>query len=265
MKPSLSKPSQEDPVLQDRLDPFVQQAIPATSGNLYRLLTNKLRRYPIPELPLPGENGKYFLDLGCNWGRWCFSAASKGYFPIGIDPNLGAVLAARRVSRQLKIPACFLVADARYLPFAPSCIDIVFSYSVLQHFDKECVRRVLKETSRILKTGGTSLIEMPNVFGLHNLLHQAKRGFRQAHDFEVRYWTPAELKRVFGRCIGPTSLLVDGFFSLNPQAADLDLLPLRYRLFVRGSEFLRKQSVRWTWMTHLADSLYVKSSLPETC
>lgn len=252
------QPIKDKAPAQNGLDPFVQKAIPATSGNLYRLL--KLNRYPIPELPLPKGEGSFFLDLGCNWGRWCLSAAQKGYLPIGIDPNLEAVLAARRIAKQLGHSACFLVADARHLPFAPSCTDIVFSYSVLQHFEKSDVHRVLQEISRILKPGGASLIEMPNVFGLHNLLHQLKRGFRKARDFEVRYWTPAELKKTFGFQIGSTRLFADGYFSLNPQAADLELLPFGYRFIVKTSEFLRKSSLRWRWMTYGADSLYVRSS-----
>ena len=250
----------ENPTDPHGVDPFVKQAIRATSGNLYDPAAKNLRRYPIPELRLPKANGGYFLDLGCNWGRWCLSAARKGYLPVGIDPNLEAVLAARRISRQLKIPACFLVADARHLPFTSSCMDVVFSYSVLQHFDKEDARQAFKETSRALKTGGTAFIEMPNAFGLHNLLHQLKRGFRQARDFEVRYWTPAELGRAFSSSIGPTRLFADGYFSLNPQMADLDLLPFAYRLVVRISEWLRKRSLAWPGLVYFADSLYVKST-----
>ncbi len=245
---------------QDGIDPFVKQALPATSGGLYNSVAAGLRQYPIPELPLPDGHGAVFLDLGCNWGRWCLSAGRKGYWVIGIDPNLEAVLAARRVSVQLNIPGCFLVADARHLPFASHCVDTVFSYSVLQHFHKEEARKAFKEASRVLKAGGTAFIEMPNAFGLHNLLHQLKRGFRQARDFEVRYWTPAELVQTFNACVGPARLIADGYFSLNSQAADLHLLPFPYRLVVRISEWLREKSLVWPWLVGVADSLYVQST-----
>ena len=56
---------------------------------------------------------------------------------MGIDPSLDAVLAARRVSRQLGVEASFVVGDARFLPFANDSFDTVFCYSVLQHFSKE--------------------------------------------------------------------------------------------------------------------------------
>jgi SAM-dependent methyltransferase/uncharacterized protein YbaR (Trm112 family) len=242
------------------IDPFVKRALAATSGNLYGFAAKNLGRYPIPDLPLPNSPEACFLDLGCNWGRWCFSAARKGYLPIGIDPNLEAVLAARRIAKQLSLPAYFLVADARHLPFSSHSMATVFSYSVLQHFDKNDVRQTLKEVSRVLRTGGTALIEMPNAFGFHNLLHQIRRGFRQAREFEVRYWAPAELKKTFGFYIGPTQLCADGYGTLNPQVADLDMLPFLYRLVVRVSEWFRKRSLRWTWLIYVADSLYIKSA-----
>lgn len=247
----------------DPVDPFVRQALPSASGTLYRPAAKRMRRYPIPELPLPPGEGKIFLDLGCNWGRWCLSAASKGYTAIGIDPNPEAVLAARRVSQQLNIPASFLVADARHLPFASGCLETVFSYSVLQHFERDGVRQAVGEAARVLKNSGTVFIEMPNAFGLYNLVHQAKRGFRRERDFEVRYWTPGALRKLFGQ-VGPPLLIADGYFSLNPQMRDLDLLPFAYRCVIRISEWLRKQSLKWPWLINVADSLYVKASRPET-
>ena len=40
--------------------------------------------------------GSRLLDLGSSWGRWSIAAARKGYSVVGLDPSLGAVLAARR-------------------------------------------------------------------------------------------------------------------------------------------------------------------------
>src|SRR5262249_5944608 len=82
-------------------DPVVQDAVAATCGYLYRPAAGRLTRYPIPELRLPRSSGGYLLDVGCNWGRWSISASRLGYNAVGIEPNLSAVLAARRVARQL--------------------------------------------------------------------------------------------------------------------------------------------------------------------
>lgn len=241
------------------VDPVVQEAIAATGGLMYRPLIGQLESYPIPELRLPRASGQTFLELGCNWGRWCIAAARKGYEAIGIDPSLVAIRAARRVAGQLGVQVEYVVADARYLPFAGGSFDVAFSYSVLQHLAKEEVRTVLAEVARTLKTGGTCLVQMPNRFGLRNLSHQARAGFRQADGFDVRYWTPAELRSVFGSLVGPARLEVDGFFSLNAQASDLPLLRRRHRAVVRTSNALRALSERLPALAYAADSLYVRS------
>ncbi len=111
----------------ETIDPHVQNNVVATCGILYTSLTGKLKCYPIPEMRLPLGNGKTLLDVVCNRGRWCVAASRKGYKPVGIDPALESVVAARRVSQHLKVDAIYVVADARYLPFAPHTFDVVFS------------------------------------------------------------------------------------------------------------------------------------------
>ena len=242
------------------VDPVVQMSIAKTCGNLYAPLIGNLKTYPIPELRLPEGNGKLFLDIGCNWGRWCVAAARKGYDVIGIDPSLGAVMAARRVCTQLGLKALFIVADGRFLPFASSIYDTVFSYSVLQHISKQDVRLALNEVARVLKPHGESLIQLPNVYGIRCLYNNARRGFREGKDFDVRYWTLSEMKNTFTSIIGKTSFSVDGYFGLGIQKSDVDILPPTYRMIVRCSEALRRMSLHARWMTHFADSVYVKSS-----
>jgi SAM-dependent methyltransferase/uncharacterized protein YbaR (Trm112 family) len=245
-----------------QIDPHVQEAISATGGYLYEPLIGKVKEYPIPEIRLPEGRGRTLLDVGCNWGRWSFAAARRGYEPVGVDPQLGAVKAARRVARQLGLRVRFVAADARYLPFVDDTFDAAFSYSVLQHLPKEDVASALKEIRRVLVPGGETLIQMPNVFGIRCLYHQARRGFRAARQFEVRYWTPGELKRRFTSLVGPAELSVDGFFSLNPQPAEAHLLPLKFRAVVSASEILRKASRFFPPLLWAADSLYVSARKP---
>ncbi len=241
------------------VDPYVQDAVAGTCGYMYRGMVGRLTAYPIPELRLPRGSGQRLLDVGCNWGRWCISAARHGYAPVGIDPSLNAITGARRVAAQLGVPASYLVADARHLPFAAGSFDVAFSYSVLQHFEKAEAIRAFEEIARVLTTSGTAMVQMPNVFGARNLYHQCRRGLRQAIAFEVRYWRPRELQQAFERAVGPTALSVDGYFSLNPQASDRELLPRSLHAVVSCSERLRALSERMPWLVALADSLYVTS------
>ena len=243
------------------IDPFVQAVIAATNGLLYIGLVDKLTEYPIPHLRLPRGEGQRFLEIGCNWGRWCVSAARMGYRPVGIDPSLKGVRAARRVAQQLGIDAHYVVADGRYLPFGEGAFDQVFSYSVLQHFSKEDARTTLREAARVLRPQGGFLMQMPNCFGIRCLYHQARRGFSDGRDFDVRYWSPRELVSTFGSSFGSARIVVDGFFSLNPQISDVRLFPWKYRIVVYASEALRWFSDKIFPLTYLADSLYVAGAL----
>ncbi len=249
------------------IDPFVQDQIVRTNGRLYKSIRGRLKRYPIPELRLPhGENDSRndgwqpsFLDVGANWGRWTIAAARKGYRSVGVDSSFSALRAARRVARQLKVEAHFVLGDARSLPFTAGAFDLCFSYSVLQHFDKQVARRALEEMSRVVAENGRVLVQMPNCFGLLQLANRARQiltGNRSP--FRVRYWTPRELRTVFEQAIGPSQIYADGFLSLDAQAADLDMLPWREAALVRLSEILRRTARIFPPLNFAADSLYVE-------
>ena len=248
----------------NEIDPWVNKWIAATNGALYSHLAGKLQEYPIPNLRLPPGNGRLFLEIGCNWGRWCIAAARAGYRPIGIDPSLGGVRAARHVATQLGVDALFVVGDGRYLPFRDCIIDQAFSYSVLQHLSKENTRATLREVRRVLRPGGESLIQMANKLGPRSLYNQMRHWFVKTQGFEVRYWLPGELLAAFREELGPTTLEVDGFFSLNPQISDIRFLPRKYQAVVRASEALRKASRILPPLRYAADSLYMRTIKDET-
>ena len=97
---------------------------------------------------------------------------------------------------------------------------------------------------------------------LRDIYRQLRRGrFVEPRGlFDVRYWTPRELEAAFAEAVGPARLFVDGFFALNAQPSDLDLLPPRSRAVVRASTLLRRASERAPALRTLADSLYVDST-----
>jgi len=242
-----------------KVDPAVAYLVSATNGLMYKHLIGKMEAYPIPDLRLPDGSSQSFLDIGCNWGRWCIAAARKGYNAIGIDPSLGAIMAARRVSRSLGISVKYLVGDARYLPFPSASFDNAFSYSVLQHLSREDVRIALSEIGRILKPRGVSLIQMPTTLGLRCIYHQARRRFREARDFEVRYWSLSALGQIFTSAIGRTEFSVDCYFGIGLQKADSKFMPPKLKLVLAASEMLRRVSRAVPSLAYLADSVYVKA------
>jgi SAM-dependent methyltransferase len=250
--------------LPDARDPhaFVQSMIRRTCGYLYEDLRDGLSRFPIPELRLPDADGdgSFLLDVGCNWGRWSVAAGRKGYRPIGIDPNLNALIAARGVAGQLGAEVGFVCGDARFLPFSENAFDAVFSYSVLQHFDKDHARAAMREMARVARPDATVLVQMPNKFGIRQMFNRTRQIVRRkSGPFRVRYWAPRELRDSVESLIGPCRLFVDGFFSLNAQATDRDILPRRYAALVSVSEALRHASDRIPLLVDAADSLYVEA------
>ncbi len=243
----------------DGIDPVVRYSVGHTCGLLYDSAVGNLSAYPIPEVRLPPGNGELLLDIGCGWGRWSIAAGRKGYSPVGVDPSLGWVLTAQRVASKLGLPGKFVVADGRYLPFRAGLFDVAFSFGVLQHFSKDNVKLALGEVARVLKDGGTSLVQLVNRCGLRSLQHQIRRGFREGRNFEVRYWTVPEIRKTFFQLIGPSSVSVDSFFGLGIQPQDKPLMPRKYRLVVNCSEALRTLSESMRWMTYFADSVYIQS------
>lgn len=240
----------------DAVDPVVAQMIAATCGNLYLSLVGKLPRYPIPNFRLKNGAGRVLVDLGCNWGRWCMAAAQEGFSVIGIDPQIGAVLAARRVAEQLGVKAHFICADARHLPLRAGVADVVFSYSVIQHLSREDVAKVIETSERVMKPGARLFVQMPNVMGPRCFYQWARRGFNDGAGFNVRYWTLGQLREAFGK-IGRTSFEIDCFFGIGLQPSDADIMPPKWRLLLKASEMLRALEGIVPGLAWVADSVYV--------
>lgn len=260
------------------IDPFVNNWIVNTNGNLYWPVRGQLPRYPIPEfplvwqegsvrgglgnVPLPGSRAPTLVDLGCGWGRWCLAASNAGFQAIGVDIHVDAVQAARRVACQLGKANEYACADIDRLPFAPQSVDVVFSYSVLQHIDRSKVKQVFEEAWRILNPGGILLFQLPNTFGFYSVLRQLRRGLREARPgtFEMRYWTRQQIAQALRKAhFAEVKITADGFFSQNPQLSDLDLLSPVGRWIVRMSYLGKQASLRCTPLVGVADSLWVQA------
>lgn len=249
----------------EQIDPFVNDWIVNTNGNLYWRARGRLPRYPIPDWPFGAGKGQVMVDIGCSWGRWSIAAARGGFVPVGTDVHVDALAAAAHVSQQLGARADFICCDAEHLPFQSGSVDFVFSYSVLQHLDKSKVRGIFQEISRALRPGGVCLIQLPNAFGLLSVVQQLKRGFREARTgtFEMRYWTHAKIRRALEQAgFSRVTIYTDGFFSQNPQLTDLDLLSPAGRLLVRASSAGRRAANALPILTRVADSLWIEARTP---
>lgn len=253
---------------ENTVDPFVNDWVVNTNGNLYWGARGKLRRYPVPTWPIPVGEGKLVVDIGCSWGRWSIAAARAGFRPIGVDVHLDALLAAARVSRQLGACASYVCGTADRLPLKSASVDAVFSYSVLQHLERTKVFDVFREMARVLRPGGRLLTQLPNRFGPFALLRQAKRGFRDGRPgtFEMRYWSRAQIRAAVEHAgLRLVSIRADGFLTQNPQLADLDLLSAWGKCVVLASHAGCSASAVFPVFARFADSLWIEARAPRAC
>ena len=244
------------------VNPFVNDWIVNTNGNLYWSSRGKLPRYPIPQWPLPEGERKTAIDVGCSWGRWSIAAARAGYWPVGVDVHIDALAAAGRVSKQLGVSADFICSDADHLPFRSQSVDLVFSYSVLQHLERSIVCRFFGEVSRVLKPGGVCLVQLPNRFGVVSVLQQLRRGFREARTgtFEMRYWSRREIEEaVRAAGLSTPHIRADGFFRKTRKRRIPICFPPSGRLIVSISEAGRRAAEILPLITYFADSLWIEA------
>ncbi len=242
----------------DRIDPVISYLVGATSGLGYKKLVGRMADYPIPRIPTgPGE-GQFLLDLGCGWGRWSISAARNGWNVVGIDPSLGALMAARRAFKG-EPGVMFACGDARFLPFRSDAFRSVFSYSVLQHFSEKDAERALAEAGRVLQRGGASHIQMAHLGGLRARYVLSRPGYEKAGVFRVRYWSLDSLRTVFGERIGRSVLVPEAFGGLGLLFEDWRHVSTGAKFLIAVSEFLKRFTRYFQPLIRLADSVFVVS------
>lgn len=239
----------------NEIDPAISHLVGATSGWGYADLIGKLRSYPIPDIPVATSNGEPLLDIGCNWGRWSVSAARKGWRVVGIDPSLGALLAAQRAFANEGHDVSFVCGDARLLPFKPNAFRCAFSYSVLQHFSEADAETAIDEIGRVLAPGGVAKVQMAHNGGLRSRFTGEQNS--DAGVFRVRYWPLTKLRDAFERRIGPATIAAEAYGGLGLLAEDRKLVSWKARSLIALSAALKKLAAFAPPLIRVADSVYV--------
>jgi hypothetical protein len=112
------------------------------------------------------------------------------------------------------------------------------------------------ELDRVVRAGGQVRVQMANGLGVRSFFHMARRGFRAPVRFEVRYWTPPELRRAFREAIGDTRLTADCYLGLGLQWSDFASMSPVGKAALVVSETLRRASTVVPPLAWLADSLF---------
>jgi 2-polyprenyl-6-hydroxyphenyl methylase/3-demethylubiquinone-9 3-methyltransferase len=184
---------------------------PARFGYMRRVLTEELHLAPV---------GLRALDIGCGGGLLAEEFARLGCAVVGIDPSERSLAAARAhaASQGLTIQyQCATGADASF--------DIVYCCDVLEHVAD--LWRVIAETARVLRPGGTYLYDTINRTPqsrliMINLLQEWRWTALmppRLHDWGM-FIRPAELRRALDH----HGLVPGGLTGLKPRANPLRLV-----------------------------------------
>lgn len=144
---------------------------------VYDLLPSKIQR---------------LLDIGCGNGDFIYMAKNKCKECYGIDVSpLRINDAKKRFKEQGNL--IFMQHDAdENLPFPDAFFDVVTCIAVLEHVLNP--PRVVQEINRVLKTGGTFIVQVPNIawlpcrFQLLLGMLPITGGFYMGSDWEHLHW-----------------------------------------------------------------------------
>lgn len=92
------------------------------------------------------------LDVGCGEGRFCRILRAEGFEPVGLDPTVELLEAARTKDPD----GLYVDGRAEALDFADASFDLVVS--CLSLIDIEPAGDAIAEMVRVLKPGGTLLV-----------------------------------------------------------------------------------------------------------
>jgi ubiquinone/menaquinone biosynthesis C-methylase UbiE len=198
------------------------------------------------------------LDVGCNWGRWSISGARNGWNVVGIDPSLGAIMAARRAFRNER-NVMFVCGDARFLPFKDDTFHCVFSYSVIQYLSEVDAETALAEIGRALGQNGYSKIQMAHRGGLRSACIRTRPDYAAGGIFLVRYWSLVQIRKLFRENIGPSIVIPEAFGGLGLLADDWLVVSAKTKVLVVISTILKIVDRVIRPLIQLAGSVYVVS------
>jgi ubiquinone/menaquinone biosynthesis C-methylase UbiE len=110
------------------------------------------------------EPGSEVLDLGCGHGRIASGLARRGARVTGLDATQLFLDRARAQAAAAGLPIEYVRGDMRSLPWPGESFDRVISwFTSFGYFDDEENRLVLREARRVLRPGGSLLVENNNL------------------------------------------------------------------------------------------------------
>ncbi|MBI4057998.1 class I SAM-dependent methyltransferase [Candidatus Microgenomates bacterium] len=138
------------------------------------------------------ENGlKKVLDVGCGSGRLVKFLNDCGFKTVGCDNQDQAL----RIAKLLNKKRAIIRASATKLPFRNGSFDFVSCISTIEHLTLADGKRFVKESYRVLKSGGLFFMITPNFASPMRYL-LGKKWFGYSDPTHLYFYTPRSLSRL---------------------------------------------------------------------
>jgi len=99
-----------------------------------------------------------FLDIGVGAGRHAKLAADLGFNPVGIDISRVGLRHAHERLLQAGVQPAMAMASMLGLPFRDETFEVALSYGVFYYGTAEEMKQAIRETHRVLTSGGRGFI-----------------------------------------------------------------------------------------------------------
>jgi 2-polyprenyl-6-hydroxyphenyl methylase/3-demethylubiquinone-9 3-methyltransferase len=189
-------------------------------------------------------SGLRALDIGCGGGFLAEEFARLGCQVVGIDPSAPSLDTARRHASDRGVMIDYRVGSGARLPVQDGEPDLAYCCDVLEHVTD--LDRVIRETARAVKPGGTHLFDTVNRTLVSKLLAikvmqewRATRIFdTPVHEYDM-FIKPKELSATMAR----HGLRLHETVGLGPRTKNPSIVVLGFARQT-GSDLLRRAESR---------------------
>lgn len=152
--------------------------------------------------------GLRVLEVGAGTGRDADALASHDAIVHALDYSEQSL---SLMKGSLRNPVRVVCGDAFSLPFRDESFDVVYHQGLLEHFKNPGV--MLEEHVRVLKKGGTLLVDVPQRYHYYTLLKHALIFFGKWFAGWETEFSAAELRRL----VEARGLVVMGMYGHSPS------------------------------------------------
>jgi SAM-dependent methyltransferase len=128
-----------------------------------------------------GKGRQSILELGCGTAvdLNIIAKENKNVSCFGSDISPKSILLSKEISKSFGNGINYFIADTLSLPLRTGAFDLVFSQGLIEHFSDPA--SVIRENARVLKTGGTLVVNVPQKFTGYTLVKRWRMHRKRWH------------------------------------------------------------------------------------